>query len=274
MRQDPIDISVVLPVYNEEVTLKRTIDTVSAHLGSLELDSEIIVVDNLSDDRTLDVAVECARRDRSIVVLHNSHKHGKGWAVRTGMMHARGRMRFFMDADLSTPVGEMSSLIEELEKGADVAIGSRRLEGSAILKAQPWIRVAAGQVYNLLVRLLFYPSCRDSQCGFKAFTARAAEALFPLQKVTGFGFDIELLHLARKRGLAVAQVPVRWRDERESRVSLLRDVPSMLRDLARVRIASWLGRYQRRTAPPRPMDLTPIEGPASPDRSDSTEASP
>jgi dolichyl-phosphate beta-glucosyltransferase len=254
-------------VYEEAMIIEETMERIVRHVESLEPRFELIVVDNGSRDDTLARALGVAGRDPRLIVLHNTHRHGKGWAVKTGMLRARGRFRVFADADLSTPIEELDSLLEPLRREVDVAIGSRKLRGSEILVSQPLARVVAGQVYNVLVRLLFYPSCRDSQCGFKAFTAEAAEALFPLQRVTGFGFDVELLHLARRRRMKIVQVPVRWSDRRASRVRISHDAPAMLGDLVRVRAGSWLGVYRRPGPTPHPEEPGPgreAGSPASP----------
>ena len=204
---------------------------------------EIIVVDDGSADGTGDIAASVGRACGFVTVLRGARNRGKGAAVRRGMLAARFGHVLFTDVDLSTPIEEASKLRAALAAGADVAIGSRRLAGSDVQVHQPWLREMAGRAFSGLVSLLLLPGIHDSQCGFKAFRRAAAQALFGRQRLDGFGFDAEILWLARQLGYRVAEIPIVWRDDRRSNVRLVRDSGGMLLDLGRVRLNSWAGRY-------------------------------
>jgi len=233
-------LSIVIPAYNEAERLPATLDQLASFLRGEDYTAEIIVVDDGSTDGTIAVARD-AVVEPGVQIIAAPHR-GKGAAVRQGMLAARGQARLMCDADLSMPAHEIPKLIAALAAGADVALATR--EGSGARRVgEPELRHLMGRVFNLLVRLLAVPDLNDTQCGFKAFTAASAEALFGRATIDGFGFDVEVLYLARKRHLRLAEVPIAWYYQPSSRVSPLRDTIRMVRDVLRVRWNDWRGRY-------------------------------
>ena len=231
-------LSVVVPAYNEAARLPRTIERVERFLSGRP--HEIVVVDDGSTDGTVEVARDAARGP--LVVLRNDGNRGKGYAVRRGMLAARGPRRLMTDADLSTPIEELARLEPCLEAGHDVAIGSRALAGSRIEVRQPWYRENMGRLFNVCVRALAVPGVRDTQCGFKLFSARAAEAVFAATRLDGFSFDVEALFIARQLGYRIAEVPVVWRNDAATRVGLVGGFRAFP-DLLKIRLNDWRGYY-------------------------------
>ena len=234
-------LSIVIPAYNEAERLPATLDQLAGFLRGEEYAAEIVVVDDGSDDGTPTVVGQTAGGTplRLIVAPHR----GKGAAVRRGMLAASGDVRLMCDADLSMPPHELPKLLAALAAGADVALATREGAGARRI-GEPYLRHLMGRVFNTLVRLLAVPGLQDTQCGFKAFTAASAELLFAPATIDGFGFDVGVLYLARKRGLRLAEVPIAWYYQPSSRVSPLRDTIRMVRDLLRVRWNDWRGRYE------------------------------
>ena len=234
---DP-DLSVVIPAFNEVARLPRTLERVTAFLREGSRSYEVLVADDGSTDETAQKA-----RAAGATVLRDDHNRGKGHAVRRGMLAARGQRRLMTDADLSTPIEELPRFLARMDEGFDVVIGSRALPGSTIEVHQPWFRENVGRVYNLFVRALALPGLRDTQCGFKLWSARAAREAFSAARLDGFSFDVEALYVARKRGYRIAEIPVVWRNDAASRVGLgggSRAFP----DLLRIRWHDWTGRYE------------------------------
>jgi dolichyl-phosphate beta-glucosyltransferase len=230
-------LSVVIPAYDEAVRLPPTLARVRGWLLRSGLEHEVIVVDDGSRDATSDVA-----RAGGAVVLQHEPNRGKGHAVRRGMLAARGARRLFCDADLSTPIEELPKLMDALERGFDVAIASRAVAGARVEVHQSAYREAMGRLFNVLVQGLLLPGLADTQCGFKLFTARAAEEAFSACRLDGFSFDVEALYVARRRGLRIAEVPVVWRNDTASRVSLGGGSAAFV-DLLRIRLAALRGAY-------------------------------
>jgi dolichyl-phosphate beta-glucosyltransferase len=230
-------LSIVIPAYNEEVRLVPTLARIKEYLAGQSYSSEILVVDNASSDRTIEVA-----REAGVEVLEEPQR-GKGAAVRTGMLAARGELILFSDADLSTPIEEVEGLMAELQAGSDVAIASRGLPESKLPVRQPWYRELVGRAGNVLVRLVAVRGIADTQCGFKLFPRAIARRLFGAQLMTGIAFDMEILFLAQRSGMKIAEVPVTWIDSPETRISRVRDSLDAIKDLARIRM-NWIrGRY-------------------------------
>jgi dolichyl-phosphate beta-glucosyltransferase len=226
---------VVIPAYNEGKRLPPTLEKIQRHLKGQP--HEIVVVDDGSGDDT------AARAEAAgVIVLRNEGNRGKGYSVRRGMLHARGDRRLMTDADLSTPIEEVDRLLSLIDEGYDVVIGSRALPGSNIEVRQPWYRENMGRLFNLCVRVLAVPGLQDTQCGFKLFTAEAAETAFRAARLDGFSFDVEALFVARRRGCRIAEVPVTWRNDEASRVDTFRGAVAFL-DLARIRLNQWRGAY-------------------------------
>ena len=237
-----IDLSVVIPAYNEERRIGPTLERIGAYLGTRQWTSEILVVVDGSRDRTADVA-RSAQVGLALEVLDDQVNRGKGHCVRRGMLAARGSLRLFSDADLSTPIEEVEHLMAAIAGGCDVAIGSRRLPESRIDVPQPWWRQTMGRGFNWCVRRLAVPGIADTQCGFKLFSADAARGIFSRQRIEQFGFDVEVLWIARRLGLQVVEVPVTWLDDPDSKVRPVADAWRMLVDLLRIRQADRKGLY-------------------------------
>lgn len=237
-----MDLSVVIPAYNEERRIGPTLERVVAYLAARPGTAEVLVVIDGSRDRTGAVVRE-VRSDVPVRLFDRGVNAGKGSCVRRGMLAAEGRLRLFSDADLSTPIEEVERLAAEMAAGADVAIGSRRLPGSTVRIPQPWPRRTMGSLFNWCARGLAVPGVRDTQCGFKLFSADAARRIFPRQRIDEFGFDVELLWIARRHGLRIAEVPVTWDDDPRSTVRPVADAARMVRDLVRIRLADRRGLY-------------------------------
>jgi len=198
--------------------------------------NEIIVVDDGSNDETVLVVRKAAEKYPAIVLLQNDRNKGKGYSIKQGVLSSRGRFVLMSDADLSTPIEEIGKLFKELEGGYDIAIGSRSVSGSMVLKRQAWYRQLMGKTFNKLVQAIAVNGIRDTQCGFKLFTANAARIVFALQRIERFAFDVEALYLAKKMGLGIREVPVIWVNSPDSRVSIFRDSLQMLGDLLKIRV--------------------------------------
>lgn len=226
-----LDLSVIVPAFNEERRLPPTLIDMIDYLDARPQSYEILVVDDGSRDHTVAVVRKFERIRRQVRLMRIPENHGKGFAVRTGMLNARGRRVLFADADGSTPISQLERLWSALDQGADVAIGSRAMNSAdAAIKAR-WYRMLAGRIFNLCVNLFLLPRFADTQCGFKLFTAEAAQFLFQRQQSAQFSFDIEILFIARQAGLKIAEVPVNWTHVSGSKVSLARDAVKMFRDI-------------------------------------------
>jgi dolichyl-phosphate beta-glucosyltransferase len=234
-------LSVVIPAFNEERRLPPTLRSIGAYLAETGLPHEIVVVDDGSSDRTAELVQEITHG--TAVLVRNERNRGKGAAVRRGMLVARGERRLLSDADLSTPIEELARLMAQLDAGADVAVGSRAAAGARIEVHQTFLRENSGRLFNLAVRLLVVPGIADTQCGFKLFSGRAAQEIFAACRVDGFCFDVEALFVARRRGLRIAEVPVVWRNDTASRVTLLRGALAFW-DLLRIRAWGLRGVYR------------------------------
>jgi dolichyl-phosphate beta-glucosyltransferase len=218
---------------------------------------EVVVVDNASTDRTAEIVQAAAADHPSLSLLHQPVR-GKGAAVRKGIPSGQGEYLFICDADLAMPIEEVSKFLPPNLAGYDVAIASREVQGAARYD-EPWYRHLMGRVFNLLVRLLTVPGIQDTQCGFKCFRRQVALDLFASQTIDGWAFDVELLHIARRRGYKIVEVPVNWYYGTNSRVSPLRDSWNMLREVIRIRRNSRAGLYDRHTDPePAKRDGSPV----------------
>jgi dolichyl-phosphate beta-glucosyltransferase len=242
----PPTLSVVIPAFNEALRLPATLARVREHLAARGVAHEILVVDDGSSDATADVA----RAGGDVVrLLRHEPNRGKGYAVRRGMLAATGERRLMTDADLSTPIEELARLEAEIDRGFDVAIGSRAVAGARIEVRQPAYREAMGRLFNVLVQALLLPGLSDTQCGFKLFTAAAAEAAFRACRLDGFCFDAEALYVARRHGLRIAEVPVVWRNDAATRVGIGGGGAAFL-DLVRIRLLALRGAYGPRGSGP------------------------
>lgn len=233
-------LSIVIPAFNEAGRILDTLALIEAYAGKQEYAMEIIVVDDGSSDDTAAVVEEAFPGVRVISYQPN---RGKGYAVKKGMLAAAGKFRVFYDADASTPIDEVEKLWPEFEAGAAVVIGSRALPDSDIEVRQPWYRQNMGRVYNVILRGLGLTRFRDTQCGFKGFTAESCEVIFPFQTRNGYGSDCEILYIAERQGQPVAEIPVRWINSPDSRVHAFYDSLDMLREVCAVRLNALQGKY-------------------------------
>jgi glycosyltransferase involved in cell wall biosynthesis len=238
------ELSIVIPSYNEELRLPATLERIASYLPSLGGETEILVVDDGSKDRTAEVAEAFRKTLPSLRVISNGMNRGKGFSVRQGMREARGRTVLFTDADLSAPIEEAPKLLEAL-KNYDVAIGSRALDRSLISVHESQFREFAGIVFNTIVRVILRLPFVDTQCGFKAFRRERCQILFEQQRIERFGFDPELLYLARHHGLRTVEIPVRWGHSPATKVNMFHDSIQMFLDIFTIRWNWLLGRYPR-----------------------------
>jgi len=236
--------SIIIPAFNENERLAASIPKVQRYVRESGLNAEIIVVNDGSRDSTAEVVRSFAATDSSICLLENPGNRGKGYSVRNGMLHARGAIALFTDADLSSPITEADKLFAAIAEGADVAIGSRWLQRELQTERQPFLRQMFGRFFNLGLRLVLGLKYKDTQCGFKAFNRQAIETIFTRQQIERWGFDPELLFLADKFGLRTAEVPVEWAHDHRSKINPLRDGLKMGTEMLKVRWNWLLGRYR------------------------------
>jgi glycosyltransferase involved in cell wall biosynthesis len=238
------ELSIIIPSYNEELRLPVTLDKIANYIQLSGRNTEVIVVDDGSQDRTAEVAESYRGRFANLRVLPNGVNRGKGFSVRHGSLEAQGDTILFTDADLSAPIEEADKLLKAL-KDHDVAIGSRAVDRSLIDVHESLFREFAGIVFNTIVRLILRLPFVDTQCGFKAFRREPSRVIFEQQTIERFGFDPELLYLARHHGLATVEVPVRWSHSPATKVNMLSDSLQMFVDLFIIRWNSVRGRYRR-----------------------------
>ena len=232
-------LSIVIPAYNEAIRLGPTLARIQAWRATLAYSSSLLVVDDGSQDATAAVAQASGAE-----LWRLPQNYGKGRAVREGLLRVKGDFCLITDADLSTPIEECTRLWAALAGGAALAIGSRSLPGSKVERHQPWYRESMGRHFNRIVQGGILPGYIDTQCGFKLFKAAAISEIIPRLSIDGFAFDVEMLLIARRRQLPVVQVPVRWRDDPDSRVGIVRDSTQMLWELARIAWQDQCGAYR------------------------------
>jgi dolichyl-phosphate beta-glucosyltransferase len=238
------EVSIIIPSYNEERRLPETLERIAAYVRASGRETEILVVDDGSTDRTAAIAESFQDKFPALRVISNGVNRGKGYSVRRGMLEARGGIVLFTDADLSAPIEEASKLFAALET-YDVAIGSRALDRRLISVHQSRFREFAGIIFNMIVRLCLRLSFVDTQCGFKAFRREPCRIIFKQQRIERFGFDPELLYLARHHGLRSVEIPVRWGHSPATKVSMFRDSLQMFLDVLIIRWNAIAGRYPR-----------------------------
>ena len=253
--QEPF-LSVVIPAYNEATRLPTTLERVMQYLEGRDYTYEVLVVDDGSEDATADIVEEVASSHPNLRAVRNPHR-GKGYAVRTGMLQARGRFILYSDADFSAPIEEIEKLLPHLKGRYSIAIGSREGSG-AVRYDEPFYRHLMGRVFNTFVRLVALPQFHDTQCGFKAFRREAAYTLFRNLHLYGdnaadvkgamvTGFDVEVLYLGLKWGYKIKEVPVRWYYSKGANVNPLKDSYRMIRDIFKVRLNDVRGVYRKAT---------------------------
>ncbi|MBS3121283.1 glycosyltransferase family 2 protein [Candidatus Woesearchaeota archaeon] len=235
-----MDISIVIPVYNEE---KRILDSLKKIIQFLKLrkhNYEIIIVDDGSSDKTIEVANSL--KNKKINVLKNNVNKGKGYSVRKGILSATKELILFTDADLSAPIDELDVFLDII-KQYDVVIGSRGLKESNVIIHQPFFREFSGKVFNLIVQLFVIRGIKDTQCGFKLFKKGVAHGIFTKQRLDGFSFDVEVIYLAKKYGYNIKEQPVRWLNNKDTKVTLLKDGVKMFLDITRIRWNDLFSKY-------------------------------
>lgn len=250
--------SIVIPAYNESARIGGALTEVLRTLDEKHWNAEVLVVNDGSSDNTAAIVESFAAKDSRVRLLQNGVNRGKGYSVRNGLLHARGNILMFTDADLSSPMVEAERLFDAIRDGADVAIGSRWLQSSRQTIHQPLYRQFFGRCFNFVTRLIMRLPFADTQCGFKAFRRSAAQTIFQLQRIERWGFDPEILFIALKRGYKIQEVPVTWGHDERSRISYLRDGLKMLEELIYVRWNSLVGVYNREV-----RDMAPAEGAVS-----------
>jgi dolichyl-phosphate beta-glucosyltransferase len=248
-RLKDITYSIVIPAYNEGARLGATLEKVLGYVRAQgwNAEVEVIVVNDGSRDNTAELVRGFAARDPVLRLVENPGNRGKGYAVRNGMLKARGEIVVFSDADLSSPIEEMPTLLAALAAGADIAIGSRWLKAELQTQRQSPLRQLFGRIFNLLNRIILGLRFKDTQCGFKAFTRRAAQTILPLQRIERWGFDPEILFLARKFGFRVEEVAVLWGHSGDTRIHPLLDGARMFQEMLRIRWYDLTGKYDGRS---------------------------
>ena len=233
--------SIIIPAYNEEKRLPNTLEQVFRFLEDQSYTSEVIVVENGSNDRTYETADEFTKQHNNLFVIHDEQR-GKGGAVQRGVREARGEYVLFCDADLSMPVEEINKFLPPVLNDFDIAIASREAPG-AVRYNEPYYRHLTGRVFNMLIRLMVLPNLQDTQCGFKCLRAEVARDIFRFQTLTGWAFDVELLYIARHHGYRVIEIPIDWYFNADSKVRVLRDSWRMFVDLLVIRLNAQRGLY-------------------------------
>ena len=231
-----MNLSVVIPAYNEQTRIESTLRSVEDYLLNHAPAHEILVVNDGSTDGTLDVLQRLSDGISNLRILSYDQNMGKGYAVRKGMLAASGEMILLSDADLAAPIEELPRLQAALSKGADVAIGSRDLPDSVRQVHQSSFREAGGRALNLLIQALAVPGIADTQCGFKLFTRPCAQAVFPHCFLNRFSFDVEVLYIARRLGFELAEIPINWAHKEGSKVNPINDGIRIVMDLVRIRL--------------------------------------
>jgi glycosyltransferase involved in cell wall biosynthesis len=236
-------LSIIIPAYNEERRMPATLEQAYSFARQQPYPVEVIIVENGSQDRTLEIAQEFASVHPQFRVLREAAR-GKGRAVRRGMLEARGQYRFMCDADFSMPVTEIHRFLPPAVDKVDIAIASREAPG-AVRYDEPPYRHFVGRIFNLLIRILALPGLHDTQCGFKCFRGEVAEDLFRRQTIAGWSFDVEVLFIARRSGYQIMEIPIHWYFNPDSKVKVLHDSVHMALDLFKVRIRALQGKYNR-----------------------------
>jgi glycosyltransferase involved in cell wall biosynthesis len=241
-------LSIVIPAYNESARIELTLERVMLCIEQRGWDAEVLVVDDGSRDATPEIVHRWMERYPRLHLIQNEGNRGKGYSVRNGLLQAAGEVVMFTDADLSSPMEEAERLMAALTDGADVAIGSRWLERSRTTINQPLYRRFFGRCFNWVTRTVMGLPFKDTQCGFKAFKRPVAQVIFRLQRIERWGFDPEILFIARKLGYEIREVPVTWGHDERSRMSYLKDGMKMLEEMATIRTNSLAGRYDEAIA--------------------------
>ncbi|MCI0407119.1 MAG: glycosyltransferase family 2 protein [Acidobacteria bacterium] len=240
-----LELSIIIPAYNEEARIAPTLQAIAAFLHSSRIPAEVLVVDDGSNDGTARCVEDMAKSVPLLRLIHNPGNRGKGYSIRHGFAESRGRRVLLTDADLSTPIEEIHKLLPFLvDKGFGGAIGSRAVDSSTVEVPQGWLRRTMGKTFNLLVRMLTGLPFRDTQCGFKLLDREAFLPIFRVARVDRFSYDVEILMLAVRRGIGIAEIPVIWRNSPQSKVNFASDSLQMLGDILRMAIRERTGGYR------------------------------
>ena len=232
----------MVPVYNESTRISKTVKILSSYLKKHFVSYEMIFINDSSKDNSLKLL--SVYKSKNISIISNISNMGKGFSVKRGMLKAKYPLILFSDFDLATPISELPKLISQIEKGFDVAIASRSLKNSNVKLEQPFYRVVLGKTFSVLVSLIAISGFKDTQCGFKLFTKKAAKTIFKLQTFERFSFDVEILFIAKKYNLKIKEVPVTWIDGGDSKVSPIKDSFLMFKDLIKIRLNDLRGLYR------------------------------
>lgn len=257
----PPDLSIVVPAFNEEARLGPTLEAYLEYCRRTSRRAEVIVVDDGSLDRTSQVVNSFASMYAEVRLIRLAENQGKGHAVRSGVVNAQGRRVLFADADGATPLSEVERLEAAIDRGADVAIGSRALQDESVRIKARFHRRVIGRIFHGLVEVLTVHGVKDTQCGFKLFRGPVAHDLFSRMRIRGFSFDVEVLMMAQRRGYAIAEVPVNWNHQPGSKVNLVTDSVRMLRDLFVIRGRYLSGQYNSPHLAPwsdPPLESSPV----------------
>lgn len=235
-------LSVVIPAYNEEKVIKKTLEKVLDYLSGKKYSFEVVVADDGSSDKTVQIVKKFSNKKVRLVRLFKNK--GKGGALREGILNAKGQSIIFMDADLSVPLENVDLFLKKLRQGNDVVIASRRIKGAKILVHQPWHRETMGRVFTLLTQVITGTNIADFTCGFKGFRQRAARKIFAASIIDRWAYDAEILFLAKKFDFSIEEVPIFWKNREDTRVKLKTVILETFRDLIKVRIYDVLGKYE------------------------------
>jgi len=237
-----MNLSIVIPAYNEEGRMAKAVEALNAFLPGLEAEPEIVFVDDGSTDRTAEMLSAGPARFAFDLLSYRPNR-GKGYALKQGILKASGEYVLFLDVDMSTPLAELAKFREAMRRRVPVIIGSRRAAGSRVLKSQSLLRQKLGEGFSFLSKVLLVPGITDFTCGFKVFRRDAAQRIFKAQRIERWGYDTEVLFLARRFGYAIEEIPVSWENDERTKVRLLKDVARSLGDLVRIRLNALLGKY-------------------------------
>lgn len=239
----PPELSIVIPAFNEERVLRKCLEAVEGYVRAKQIMYEILIVDDGSTDRTREIARGYSDQNGRVRLLTNDQNRGKGFAVRQGMLAAGGKWILFMDADLSTAPEEFDHMKDWFDRGYSIVIGTRRSKGATIERHQSWVRESMGKVFTALSRGVLRASVSDFTCGFKGFSREAARTVFSRQRLNDWSFDAEILHIAKRRGIPIKEIPVHWANAGDSKVHIVKDTFRSFFGLLRIVVHSLSGKY-------------------------------
>lgn len=237
-----IDISVIIPAYNEEYLIKNTINDIARYLSDKNYSFEIIVINDGSKDGTYEILKKISEKLECLKIINHKVNEGKGKSVKDGVILSKGENILFTDADLSAPMTNLDYMLEEIRKGYDIVIASREVEG-ALIKKRPLHRKIMGRIFNIIISILGFNGIRDTQCGFKLFKSQVAKDIFSKSRINGYAFDVEILHIAEMKGYKIKEYPVLWIDRLDSRMKIIRDAIKMLKEVVKIKYYDKKGYY-------------------------------